>query len=346
MGVLAYLIVEYKAFDIKLVGAQALVVSLFILIASQFAFIQNSTNKILTAITLVIVSIFGWQLVRSVKREIAQREQLEIANAELKKLDDAKTEFINIASHQLRTPITVIKGVMSMVMDGTMDRLSDEKRKQMYNGAWVKSQKLEEIIHDILNANALNTAGDNSKMNKPPELIALGDLLKKTVSDFEQVAADKKISLSFEEVGKNIPQIYGQRSYLEEAFLNLVNNAIKYTPSSGHEIGGLKREQAFVKLSLENKDGGVLAWVSDNGIGIPTEELPKMFKKFSRAKNATDSYVDGTGLGLYIVKEIIESHGGRIWIESILNEGTTFFVWLPIRPPMVVDVKKRIVEKA
>lgn len=345
MGMLAYLIVRFKAFSIKLITAQALVISLIILIASQFAFIQNPTNRILTGITLFIVSIFGWQLIKSVKREIAQREELEIANAELKKLDDAKNEFINIASHQLRTPITVIKGVMSMIMDGTMDQIPEEKRKELYKGAMIKSQKLEEIIHDILNTNALNTSGENNKMNKPPEVVELDLVLGGIVNDLKAVADEKQVDLSLTLVDAGINKIFGQKSYLEEAFSNLINNAIKYTPSPTFEINGIKREKAFVDVSIENKNNGILIKISDNGIGIAEDEMPKMFKKFSRAKNAAESSVDGTGLGLYIVKEIIESHSGKIWIESIINEGTTFFVWLPIRPLSEIDVKRHIVEK-
>lgn len=371
IGFLAYLIVRYRAFSIKLLSAQALVVAIITLIASQFAFIQNTTNKILTGITLVIVSVFGWWLAKSVKKVNEQNDSLkqlndmvvkqkrkierdkkivEAANRELTKLDKAKSEFINIASHQLRTPISVIQGVASMMLDGDMEDMPKEQKQKFYQSVWDKSRKLQNIVHDILNA----TSFDNAKfsiMDREADSVDVAELLQKIIKDFEIETGDRDLDLRYSQKGK-IPLIKGQKEYLEEAFINLINNAVKYTPSSQmtKDIRSLrndgKRGAIEVTVCQDRKKGeNILVQIKDNGIGIPKKSAGKLFQRFSRAQNAVDMYTDGTGLGLYIIKEIVEGHNGKVWFESEEGVGTTFFVSLPINAENV-DVKKHIVQDA
>ncbi len=373
MTFLVYLIIEYKAFNIKLLGAQALVMGIIILIASQFAFIQNPINRILTAVTLSIISIFGWWLVKSVKKENEQNESLiqlnkiiakqknkierdkkavEAANVELVKLDKAKTEFINIASHQLKTPISVIQGVASMMIEGDMDKMPPEQRQTFYNSVWQKTKKLKTIVHDILNATSFNDK-KYSVMDNSAVMINIPKLLQQTIDDFGMETKERGIDLVFS-AKENIPEVRGQKEYLEEAFINLINNAIKYTPSAvmTHDVRGKRKdgaEKAAVAVSVEKDPGNpknILVKVKDNGIGIPQEAKAKLFKRFSRAKNAVDMYTDGTGLGLFIVKEIVEGHLGKVWFESEINKGTTFFVSLPFVPEGTVNIKEHITEDA
>ena len=371
MAFLVYLIVKYEMFSIRLVGAYALVGGMLALIAAQFAFIQNPTNKILTAVTLAIVSVFGWWLAKSVKQVNEQNESLkrlnetvvkqkskierdkrivEAANQELTRLDKAKSEFINIASHQLRTPISVIQGVASMMLDGDMEDMPKEQKQKFYESVWDKSRKLQNIVHDILNA----TSFDNAKfsvMDREADAISVADILQKIIKDFEIEAKERDLDLVYAQKGK-IPLVRGQKEYLEEAFINLINNAIKYTPSSQmtkdiratRSDGRRGRVEIIVGRDPKNS-GSILVQVKDNGIGIPKGSVKKLFQKFSRAKNAVDMYTDGTGLGLYIIKEIVRGHRGKVWFESQEGEGTTFFVSLPTDASNV-DVKKRIVQDA
>lgn len=349
MGFLAYLIVKYKAFNIKLLTAQALVVAIIILIASQFAFIQKPINRVLTGITLAIVSIFGWWLVRSVRMVDEQKEQLEVVNKELERLDKTKNEFINIASHQLRTPITVIRGVVSMIQQGDMDKLPAEARAKFYDGAMIKCNKLEEIINDILNATSLANNKFNV-MDKKPEDIEVKKFFEDMVDSFKVETMERNINLSVGSLDESVPVIQGQRKYIEEAFTNLITNAIKYTPSSKatSEIRNTRDDSSEAKITISNKREGdfVIFSVKDNGIGIPAEEIPHLFQKFFRAKNATAMYVDGTGLGLFIIKEVAQGHGGDVWVESEVGKGTEFFVKLPIKQTGNVDVKKFIEAQA
>ncbi|MDD5639848.1 MAG: ATP-binding protein [Candidatus Pacebacteria bacterium] len=349
MVFLIYLIIEYRVFNIKLLAAQALVISIIALISSQFFFIQTDTNRIVTGATLFLVAVFGFWLVNSVKKEYKQKEQLEIANAELKKLDKAKSDFINIASHQLRTPITVIQGVASMMLDGDMDKMSAKEKQEFYLAVYDKSRKLQTIIHDILNATELE-GKEYNVMDMKVDTIDLQKLISKIIQDFQVETKKRDLDLILLPVKGNIPKISGQEKYLEEVFINLINNAIKYTPSgkvtNDIRIIRKKRGRAKIEVSIENSNNGkeVLIKVKDNGIGIPPETAPNLFKRFSRAENAVNMYTDGTGLGLYIVKEIVEGHGGKVWFESELNKGTTFFVNLPIETKGL-DIKKRILRK-
>jgi len=277
------------------------------------------------------------------------KEIVEKANVELVNLDKAKTEFINIASHQLRTPISVISGVASMMLEGDIDRMPPEQRQKFYRSVWEKTKKLKFIVHDILNA----TSFANQKFSvveETAETIDVPAMLGKIIGDFDMEVKERGIDLELH-AEENVPPVKGQQKYLEEAFINLINNAIKYTPSANMTNDVRKKrergERGRIAVSVKKDPGNpqnVLVEIADNGIGIPKEAKEKLFHRFSRAQNAVDMYTDGTGLGLFIVKEIAEGHGGKVWFESELGKGTSFFVNLPTSPKFNVDIKKRVAE--
>jgi signal transduction histidine kinase len=287
---------------------------------------------------------FSKMLQREVER---QTKELRKANIELQKLDKAKSEFISIASHQLRTPVSVIKGITSMMLEGDLEKFPPEKKKQFVESLWQKSCKLESIINDILNATEMTSAKYRVKKQRA-EFIDLEKLLEEVISYFQPAAQERKIDLSFIPPKKSIPKIYGEEEYLREVFNNLIDNALKYTPSlvANREVRGKREEKGIIFVSVTKKKNNVIISIKDNGIGIPQKEIPNLFKKFTRASNARDMYTDGSGLGLFIAKEIVEGHGGKIWLESQLNKGTTFFVSLPIHPLKKVDVKEYIMKQA
>ncbi|MFA5962317.1 MAG: HAMP domain-containing sensor histidine kinase [Parcubacteria group bacterium] len=343
----AYAMVKYKALNAKVLAAQMLVVSLIILIGSQLFFITNPINRGITIITLFIATVFGWWLVNSVKKEVKQKEALEFANEELKRMDQVKNEFINIASHQLRTPVTVIKGTIAMLIDGTMDSFDAETKKKFYAGAQFKCKKLEDIINDILSATALTNKKFNA-MDTEVEKINLREFFDKMIDGFKPETMEREIELSLGKLDKSTPDIFGQKQYLEEVFSNLITNAIKYTPSPKMtpDIRDKRAGKAIIKINSRKEGENIIFSVKDNGIGIPVEAIPNLFQKFVRAKNAVDMYTDGTGLGLFIIREIVEGHGGKVWVKSQLGKGSEFFVQLPIKPVGKVDIKEYIKERA
>jgi signal transduction histidine kinase len=343
----AYAMVKYKALNAKIVAAQMAVISLIILIGSQLFFITNPINRVITIITLIIAVIFGWWLVNSVKKEVKQKEALALANEELKRMDQVKNEFINIASHQLRTPVTVIKGTISMLIDGTMDSFDAQTKKKFYEGASFKCKKLEDVINDILSATAL-TNKKFSAMDTEAEKINIREFFKKMIDGFKPEIMEREIELSLGKLDESVPDIFGQKQYLEEVFSNLITNAIKYTPSPKQtpDVRNTRTGSATIVISSRKEKDNIVFSVKDNGIGIPKKAIPGLFQKFARAKNAVDMYTDGTGLGLFIVREIVEGHGGKVWVKSVLGKGSEFFVQLPIKPTGKINIKKYIQERA
>ena len=330
---IVYLIVKYKLFNIKIHEGQALVFGLFFLVGAQLFYMRNSGDQVIVIITLVIAFIIGFFLIRSIRgEEEKKRKELEIVNQELLKLDRAKSEFINIASHQLRTPVTVIRGVISLIMSGKMEKLPEEERSQFYESIWNKSNKLEEIIKDILNAASLS----NKKyvlLKNHTEKVDLGELISQIVNDFKSESERKGITIDYDKKKTGEFSVRGNKTDLKEVFNNIINNALKYTPSI-EDVDIFKdnnRKRGNIKIIFSRKENKILISVKDNGIGIPKNEISCLFEKFYRASNAKKLYTDGSGLGLFIVREIIDGHRGEIWFESEINKGTTVFVKLPIK---------------
>ncbi|MFO0702301.1 MAG: HAMP domain-containing sensor histidine kinase [Candidatus Andersenbacteria bacterium] len=266
------------------------------------AFIGFLVLVILALITLLIVFI-----VRALRKEIAQSQEIE-------ELIKARSEFLYVASHQLRTPVSLITGTLSMLEEGDLDKIPAEKKKMMMSGLFHKSKKLTNIVNDILTA---------SEMDIVAFKLAQGDLLpinlraitKSICDDLQEKAAAKKIKLEYQGIDIGAPiTILASSHYLEHAISNVIDNAIKYT------------NEGFVRIGLRETNDKAVLTVSDTGIGIPIAEQPRIFEKFKRASNAIKAYADGSGLGLFIVKKIIESHpGGSIrFVSEGENKGTTF----------------------
>jgi signal transduction histidine kinase len=367
VGFLAYLIVRYKAFNVKLIATQAMMFALVILIGSQFAFIRNNTNKILTAITLTIAVVFGWILVRSVKREVKQREELEIANGEiekrngeienrnnklkkankeiserkeqlqkmadslaiandkLQKLDMAKTEFVSMASHQLRTPPTPIKGYSSMLLEGSYGELNAEQKKAIENISNANNQQIA-FVEDLLSVSRIESGSLKFQFEK----CHIEEFCQEVIDNLALKAKDKNLYLDYKIPAKPLPEITIDGAKVREVISNLVDNAIKYTLKGGVTL--------YVELCVKKETGclkkpHLRITVSDTGIGIPADEIPYLFAKFSRGKDTTRLNTGGTGLGLYVVKMITEANGGKVWIESPgANMGTKFILELPLEP--------------
>lgn len=344
MGVLAYMIVKFQAFNIKLIGTQALVFSLFILIVSQFAFIQNPINRALTGITLILLTIFGYSLINSVKREVRQREALAVANreiserkeelqkisdhlseanAKLKELDNAKTEFVSIVAHQLQSPPTTIKGYSKLLEEGSYGELSSEQKdviKKIYNA----NEQQVEFVADLLSVSRL----ESGRVSFNFESCQVQDICQEVVDNLFIKAKEKGLNLEFKRPEKILPEIKIDRAKIRESITNLVDNAIKYTKRGGVVISlkgcSLGEEKCLSVDHLRIK-------VSDTGIGIPADEIPYLFSKFSRGKDVKRLNAGGTGLGLYVVKMIVEGNRGKVWVESDGDgRGSKFIIELPV----------------
>ena len=341
MGILAYLIVKFKAFNIKLIGAQALVVTLIILVGSQFAFVQNTTAIILTGITLALSLGFGYMLIKSIKLEVERKEQLQEmtdslakANDQLRILDNAKTEFISIASHQLRTPVTAIKGFASLLLEGSYGEISNGVQGALEK-MYISSERLVNLIEDLLNVSRI----ESGRLTFNFENANLTNILKELHENFLILAKSKKFYLDLKLPKEQIPEFKMDCNKIRELISNFIDNALKYTEKGGatisaeiRENGAVIDEKGFVKEGEKAPYGKVVRiTVSDTGIGIPKEEIPFLFRKFSRGKDTSRLHVGGTGLGLFVGKAIADAHHGATWVESDgAGKGSRFIIEIPI----------------
>jgi len=341
LAFLAYLIVKYKAFEIKLIATQALVVGLVILIGSELFFAKDATNQILILATLAISLGFGYMLIKSVKTEVQRKEELQmmseklaVANDQLRKLDNAKTEFISIASHQLRTPLTAIKGFVSMLLEGTYGKVS-VKVQEVLNKVYLSNERLVNLVEDLLNVSRI----ESGRMEYNFEEQKIEDILKELSDTFIPAAKDKGLYVNLNLSKEPLPKIKIDSIKVKEVISNLIDNALKYTRRGGVTVRAELIRNPNFKIQMSNQTQNpndqntnfIRITIADTGIGIPPTELPYLFSKFSRGKDTSRLHATGTGLGLYVGKLMIEAHQGRIWAESEgANKGSRFIVELPV----------------
>ncbi len=331
LGFLGYLIVRYKAFNIKLIATQALVVGLVILIGSQFFFIQNPTNKILNGITLALALGFGYVLVKSVKIEVKRKEELQmlsdelaIANDKLRQLDKAKSEFISIASHQLRTPLTSIKGFGSLLLEGTYGVVPEAQRGALEK-IYISNERLIQLVEDLLNISRIEAG----RMEFDFQEAQIEDLVNEAVTTLELSAKAKSLYLHWEKPAVAMPKLKIDITKIKEVISNMVDNSIKYTQKGGITV----KLETSTDWDAEHKEhqSTVRVIVSDTGIGMDAEELAMIFEKFQRGKQVAHYHTDGTGLGMFIGRKIVAEHKGKIWAESDgKGMGSRFILELPV----------------
>lgn len=235
-------------------------------------------------------------------------------------VDKMKSEFISIASHQLRTPLTGIKWMVSLLLRGQAGKLG-EKQLEFLRNIDSSNERMIQLVNDLLNVSRIES-------NKAKKLEKTACDLKKMIGDVlaEQQGIAQQLGISLVADTKASPSVVdADHDKLYQVVMNLANNAIKYSRKGGSVQVGYSLEKgekdaAFVKVS-----------VRDSGIGIPKSQQGKIFQKFFRADNAVASVATGTGLGLYYVKMVIEAHGGRIWFDSVPDKGTTFYFTLPLK---------------
>lgn len=228
-------------------------------------------------------------------------------------IDRMKSDFISLASHQLRTPLSAIKTYSHMLIDGFMGPLTPAQKKSLRTivGA---SNRMNELISTLLNVSRI----ESGNVVISPKNVNLNHLTEEVFRELSLTATTKDITLS-SKLPKEPVIIKADNLLTKEIIVNLVSNAVKYTPEHGQVTLTLKRQSAYALVA-----------VKDNGMGIPKTAQSKIFTKFYRAHNVVRKETSGTGLGLYLVKGLVEALGGTIWFDSAEDVGTTFYVKLPI----------------
>lgn len=230
-----------------------------------------------------------------------------------KEVDRMKTEFVSLASHQLRTPLTAIKWFLEMMLDGDVGEIPDEQ-KSFLEKVYESNEKMIELVNSLLNITRI----ESGRLTVEPKPTKISDLLNEVVAKLKARADQKQMKVKLGEVG-TIPLVNLDPKLISNLYENLLENAIKYSPVGSN-----------INISVSVKNKFLISSIQDEGPGIPQSEQNKIFEKFFRGSNIVKQNPDGTGLGLYICKAIVESSGGKIWLTSIEGKGTTFFFSLPL----------------
>lgn len=229
--------------------------------------------------------------------------------------EQAKTEFITLAAHQLRTPISGIKWSLQALFDGDLGELN-KKQKEIVDQARKTNNKVINLINALLNVAEI----EEGKHIKNLTLKNIEELIKSVVQDYEEEIKRKKIEINLTKDSDDIPKVMVDSEKIKIAIDNIINNAVRYTFGGGS-----------IDIVLSKKEKSIEVKIKDTGVGIPLSQQGKLFSKFFRASNIMKIDTEGTGLGLYMSKNIIEAHDGRIWFESEENKGTTFWFSIPIK---------------
>lgn len=258
-------------------------------------------------------------------------QKLRHANTDLKKLDEAKDEFISMASHQLRTPLTTTKGYVSMVLEGDFGKISKAQIEPLQQSL-DSANRMGGLVNDLLNVSRMDAGKffiDAHEM----------DLTKVVQSEFNgliSMAQSKNVKLTLEPLPKSLPLINLDEEKTRQVIMNLIDNAIHYSSPT--------KTDSEVKVSLEQAGQDVIFKVVDNGIGVPDKMKEHLFTKFYRASNAQAARPDGTGLGLYLVKRVVEDQGGQLIFKSTEGEGSTFGFRFPLKTKFKAGVTKARVQ--
>jgi signal transduction histidine kinase len=265
------------------------------------------------------------------KQSTGQNENFQKTTEEqiiqLKKLDKIKSNFLSVTSHELRTPMSVIKGYIQMMLKGNLGTISNEQKKAL-EIVLRNSNQLDTLIQDILDISRL----ESGTMKFIPERTNVKNMLEQTIETMQSIADTKniKISISLEE---NTPDLIIDQERVKQVIVNLLNNAIKFS-----------YEGSIITIFARKTADYVLFEIQDFGRGIPKDKQDKIFEIFYQVDSERDRKIGGVGLGLAISRGIILSHGGNIWVESEPGKGSTFRLTLPITPVQDLEGKFREVD--
>ncbi len=234
-----------------------------------------------------------------------------------KMIERMKTEFVSISAHQLRTPLSAIKWTLRMLLDGDLGEITDEQR-ELIEKTYSSNERMIKLINDLLNVTRI----EEGRYLHKPILTDIESMIDTLINSFGELIARKKIKIEFKKPKKKTPMIEVDAEKIKLAINNLIDNAIRYNQPGGKVTVTLTQDRNKIKIS-----------VSDKGIGIAKDQQKRVFTKFFRSVNAMRIETEGTGLGLFIAKNIIEAHGGKIWFESAEGKGTTFYLTLPLKAP-------------
>jgi len=321
VGFTTYAIVEYKWMNIKVIAVELLSALIMGTALFEIFFANTLYQRIYKSVMFLIFATLSTLMVRGIITEVKRKEQLQLmsdklaqANDKLRKLDNAKSDFISIASHQLKTPLTAVKGYISLALEGAYGVI-EPKLHDVLSKVYDSSERTVGLVEDLLNMSRI----ESGRMEFTFAKWKLEDICQEVIDTLAIKAKEHGLSLEYIRPNAALPEVMIDGAKIREVVSNLVDNAIKYTP------------KGLVRLKLEQLGDNIRVTVSDTGVGVPQSELPYLFAKFSRGKDTSRLNTGGTGLGLYVGKQMIENNGGKIWAESDgEGNGSRFIVEIPM----------------
>lgn len=314
-----YAMLKHKLFNSKVVATELLTFSIWVFLLIRTTTSSTLQDLVINAGIFILTLFVGIFLIRSVIKEVEQREKLEVltkqleaANVELKRVDAAKSEFVSIVSHQLRTPLTAVKGYISMMREGTYGQLKPEQDTTLQKVAQ-SAENLITLVNDLLNMNRIEE-GRIIYEFKPVDLAEMAD---GAVFEQKPLADAKGLKLAWIKP-HGLPMAWADPDKIRQVVMNFIDNAIKYT-ATGSVTVGLRLENDYLVYS-----------VKDTGVGMGPEEKSRLFKKFERGEGGRLMYTGGTGLGLYVAKLMADAHRGEIsGVSEGKDKGSTFSIKIP-----------------
>lgn len=318
-----YSILRHQLFNSHVVATEILVfvMEIFILIRTLLA--DSFREQVLNGMLFVITSVLSVLLIKSVFKEVESREEiaelaksLKTTNVKLQALDKKKSEFISIATHQIRSPLAALKGYASLILEGSFGEVP-KKLQEPIQRIYQSSNSLVYIVNDFLDISRIEL--DRLKF----------DFVDVDVKEVvEQVIEEQRPAIEGKGLVLNCPTCEVGEKYMAHADVgklrqvvgNFIDNAVKYTPKGS------------IQVTMKREVGKIIIMVKDTGIGMSKETISSLFEKFSRAKNASKTNVMGTGLGLFVARKLITAHKGRVWAESEgEGKGSTFYIEIPAK---------------
>jgi PAS domain S-box-containing protein len=295
----------------------------------------KSTNELASLSSFKpLIELLGFELKKIFRKELIQRENLilEVTTLEMwsekekigvlvilhditreKMVEKMKTEFVSVAAHQLRTPLSAIKWTLRLLLDGDLGKITETQR-EFLEKTYKSNERMILLINDLLNVTRI----EEGRYLYNLTLIDFESTIESLVNSYKEEVEKRNLKLEFQKPKEKLPLIKADPEKIKLAIQNLIENSIKYTPEGGRILISLKKNKNLITFSIK-----------DTGVGIPKDQQQRVFSKFFRAENAIKMNTEGSGLGLFITKNIIEAHGGKIWFESEEGKGTTFYFNLP-----------------
>ncbi|MEK7644093.1 MAG: ATP-binding protein [Patescibacteria group bacterium] len=319
---LFYSVSRHHLLGAKVVATEILVGITEFLTVMQIFFSSSLSEVVVRVLFVFFVGIIGILLIKSIRKEAARLEEishlamsLEKANLRLQELDRQKTEFLSIASHQLRTPLSILKGFIELLSDGAYGKPT-RKMKETLENMDESNERLVKLVDEFLDITRIEQGRTKFTFRD----CDINAVIEGVVKELRDRARDKGIKISWE--NKKMPTVKIDDEKIRHVLFNFIDNAIKYS------------SKGTIRVESEREKDGIRVTVKDNGIGFDKKDEVNFFQKFYRGENVQGANVNGTGLGLYVCRKFIETHGGQVVAHSRgLGKGGEFNFWIPLIPP-------------